>query len=89
MCNIWLTRFRKGDGGRRRFPTANDNNNPFGLTPNLSPFVFTPFQKCEIRYETVFEQQCTTTNQNVCQTINQQECSTVNVSLNAVNHHQL
>ena len=38
-------------------------------------------QKCEIRYETVFEQQCTTVQEQQCSTVNEQECTTVQVRM--------
>ena len=37
------------------------------------------FQKCETRYETVYEQQCQTVNEEQCTTVNEQQCSTVQV----------
>ena len=46
---------------------------------SLEIFLF--LQKCEIRYETVFEQQCTTVQEQQCSTVNEQECTTVQVRI--------
>jgi len=37
------------------------------------------FQKCETRYETVYEEQCQTVSEQQCTTVNEQQCSTVQV----------
>ena len=42
---------------------------------------FTIFQKCETRYETVYEEQCQTVNEQQCATVNEQQCSTVQAIL--------
>ena len=42
---------------------------------------FTIFQKCETRYETVYEEQCQTVNEQQCATVNEQQCSTVQARL--------
>ena len=42
---------------------------------------FTNFQKCETRYETVYEEQCQTVNEQQCTTVNEQQCSTVQARL--------
>ena len=42
---------------------------------------FTIFQKCETRYETVYEEQCQTVNEQQCTTVNEQQCSTVQARL--------
>ena len=45
-----------------------------------SVLIFLFLQKCEIRYETIYEEQCSTVTEQQCTTVNEQQCNTVQVS---------
>ena len=47
------------------------------ISQPVSIFFF--LQKCEIRYETIYEEQCSTVTEQQCTTVNEQQCNTVQV----------